>query len=418
MSRRAVVALSLAVVLISAGVVFGVMRSGGSDDIPLYAVSRASFQRRVTAEGNLKAAKATPLSAPNDAPGALKIAWLAEDGVVVKTGEVLVRFDPTEFENTLVVGNEDDTTSRNRMSKASTESTTTRTNLKRDAAQADDELKSAQRFQKKDASIFSRYQLAESELDEELAMDRREYATDVLSVRDQLSAAEFGLLSIEQRKALLKIRNAQQGLRSLEVVAPHEGILVLQRDWRGELPRVGSTIWSGNTVGEIPDLAKMEAEVFVLEADAAGIAVGQTARVSLESNSAVTYQGKILRIDKLARPRLRGVPVQYFGVRLELDKTVRSVMKPGARVRAVIEVENQKDVVVVPRQAIFNREGKKVVYRKTGRKYQPVEVTMASSSLGRIVITKGLKGGEVVALRDPTKDDEQKPSAKSSTGGS
>ena len=162
----------------------------------------------------------------------------------------------------------------------------------------------------------------------------------------------------------------------------------------------------------------MEAEVFVLEADAAGIAVGQTASVSLESNSAVTYQGKILRIDKLARPRLRGVPVQYFGVRLELDKTVRSVMKPGARVRAVIEVENQKDVVVVPRQAIFNREGKKVVYRKTGRKYQPVEVTMASSSLGRIVITKGLKGGEVVALRDPTKDDEQKPSAKSSTGGS
>ena len=109
-------------------------------------------------------------------------------------------------------------------------------------------------------------------------------------------------MGIESKKADLKIRNAQQGLHALELRAPYDGILVLQRDWRGDLPRVGATVWQGSPIGEIPDLKAMKAEVFVLEADAAGLAVGQKARVALESNSVVTYGGKISQIDKLARP--------------------------------------------------------------------------------------------------------------------
>ena len=60
----------------------------------------------------------------------------------------------------------------------------------------------------------------------------------------------------------------------------------------------------------------------------------------LESNPAVKYAGKVTQLDKLARPRTRGVPVQYFGVTVSLEKTDMAVMKPGSRVRVVLEVEN------------------------------------------------------------------------------
>ena len=152
----------------------------------------------------------------------------------------------------------------------------------------------------------------------------------------------------------------------------------------------------------------MKAEVFVLEADAAGLATDKSASVWLESHPESKYAGRITQLDKLARPRTRGVPVQYFGVTISLDRTDPRVMKPGARVRAVLEVENIARAFAIPRQALFEKEGKRLVYRKRGAKFEPVEVVISSSSAGRVVVTKGLVEGDELALQDPTeeRDDE------------
>ena len=378
-----------------------------SASVATYRVSPSRFTRRVTAEGTLKAVEATVITVPHDVPKPLKIAWIAEDGAAVKKEESVVRFDPTDFRNDLLGGNEDRATAANKLTKADTDSHTTRTNLQRDAHQADSELAAARRFKFDDAEVFSRYQRIESETDQQLAAEKKQHAQEVLGVRDTLAKTDRDLLAIEDRKAGLRIRNAEQGLKSLQIVAPHDGILVLQRDWRGELPRVGATVWQGSPIGEIPDLKAMKAEVFVLEADAAGLAVGQKAFVSLAARPDVRYGGKVTSVDKLARPRMRGVPVQYFGVTVTLDRTDPSVMKPGTRVSTVLELENLANAFTIPRQAMFEKDGKKIVYRKHGARFDPVEITIASSSAGRVVVTKGLGKGDELALTDPTnKKDE------------
>ncbi|MGZ7032384.1 MAG: efflux RND transporter periplasmic adaptor subunit, partial [Thermoanaerobaculia bacterium] len=361
----------------------------------------ATFLRRVTAEGNLKAVKATPVTAPMDAPGAMKIGWIADDGTLVKSGDVVVRFDPTDFQQLLLTGNEDRSTATNSLSKTNAQAQTTRVNLQRDASQAQRELESAKRFKFDDAEVFSRYQRVEAEVDQHLAGDKKEYAQNVLHVRDQLARTERDLLGIEDKKAGLKIKQAEQGLHALEIRAPHDGLLVLQRDWRGEGPRVGGTAWPGMPLGEIPDLQTMKAEVFVLEADAAGLAMGQKATVTLDSAPGVSYPAKVTQIDKLARPRMRGVPVQYFGVTLTLDRTDIKTMKPGSRVLALIELENRPNAFAIPRQAIFDKDGKKIVYRRHGSAFDAVPVTIASSSAGRVVVTKGIAKGDELALLDP-----------------
>ena len=372
--------------------------------IPTYRVEPTTFVRRVTADGNLKAKESTPVSAPPDAPGPMKIAWIADDGAIVKKDDVLVRFDPTDFETLLVGGKEDDATAANKMRKTTVDADTTRDNLRKDQSQAMDELSSARRFRFDDADVFSRFQRIESQVDESLALARRDHAGNVLGVRDTLSRADRELIEIEKKKADLKIRNAEQGLHAIEVHAPHDGILVLQRDWRGEIPRVGGTVWNGSPLGEIPDLHAMKAEVFVLEADAAGIAAGQNAMVSIDAHPGVTYSGKITQIDKLARPRVRGVPVQYFGVTIALDRCDPAVMKPGARVKATIEVENRTNAMSIPRQALFEKEGKKIVYRRSGNAFVPVAVTLGTSTAGRVVVTKGLVKGDELALVDVKHD--------------
>jgi Membrane-fusion protein len=375
-------------------------------EVPTFRVDAIRFARHVTAEGNLKSTRATPLTAPTDSPGQLKIAWIMPDGSLLKKDDVVVRFDPTDFETQLVAGKEDRDSAGNKMLKTNTESATTRTNLRRDAHQAGDEFLAARQFKFDDAEVFSRYQRIESQIDETLAGRRKEHAEGVLGVRAKLSDADRALVSIEQHKADLKIHNAEQGMHALEIRAPYDGILVLQHDWRGDIVRIGDSLWPGSPIGEIPDLTSMKAEVFVLEADAAGLAVGEKATLSIEGKPGSVITGKISQVDKLARPRFPRVPVQYFGATITLDRTDPAVMKPGARVRAVLDVEDRQGAFSIPRQAIFEKQGKKLVYRKHGNKFEPVTIEIGSSSAGRVVVTKGLTKGDEIALRDPTEEKE------------
>jgi hypothetical protein len=163
----------------------------------------------------------------------------------------------------------------------------------------------------------------------------------------------------------------------------------------------------------MPSLKKMEAEVFVLEADARGLAVGQSARVVIESQPEVAINARVKSVDALARPQIEGSPVQYFAVVLALDAPEEVVMKPGQRVVATLYLERLEEALVVPRQAVFNSGDDYWVYRREGRRFKAQIVELGSSSAGLMVIAAGLSAGDVVALTRP--DGVER--ASESTGG-
>ena len=117
---------------------------------------------------------------------------------------------------------------------------------------------------------------------------------------------------------------------------------------------------------------------------------------------------EVKKVDALAKPRMRRTPVQYFAVTLALERTDPEIMKPGQRVRAILTLDVLDDVLVVPRQSVFEEDGKKIVYRRSGSDFEPVEVTLGPSALGRVVIEEGLEEGDAVALSDPTRAEEEK----------
>ena len=273
MSRRSSYTLAGVAVVVLAGAAGFLSLGGffGGSDVPTITLARAHFERRITAEGNLKAVKATILTAPMEAQGPLKIAWLAEDGCRVKAGDVVVRFDPTDKEKELADGTADRDVADRRIAKKRFEDGSVLRNLDRDSESARRELEQARTFQSKDPEVFSRIEIIESQIDETLASKRVDHATSNRTTRESLSRTDVDLLGIERQKAEIKMRQGQAGLHSLEMKAPHDGILTYRRDWRGNAPRVGETIWSGEPLAEIPDLGEMEAEVYVLEADAGGL---------------------------------------------------------------------------------------------------------------------------------------------------
>jgi len=391
----------LLAVLAGAAFLPGSGRGRGRTDLPTVEVRLQPFVHRVPAEGNLKATRATAISVPPGVEGPLRIAWLAPEGALVRAGEPVIRFDPTDLTKSLRDAEDDLAKSRFKTAKERAESAAEVEKLAAAAKVAELELDAARRFQKKDETIFSRHERIESELDGSLAAVRERHAHEAQQVRGRLSKAELALLAIQGRQASFKIEQARQGLASLVVTAPHDGILVFRRDHRNTPARVGDSVWQGQPLADLPDRAQMEALVYVLEADAGGLAVGKPATVELESAPGTPYRARISRVDSLAKPRLRGSPVQYFAVVLALDHTDPERMKPGARVRAVLTLDEVPNALAVPRQAVFERGGRTVVYRRQGESFQPVPVALGPSGMGRVVIAAGLRAGDVVALEDP-----------------
>jgi multidrug efflux pump subunit AcrA (membrane-fusion protein) len=392
---------------VAAGGVYVVsQREPSRETMPTHTVAKTSFVRRVSAEGNLRAVKATPVSAPQSDMGAMKIAWIADDGIPVKAGEVVIRFDPTEPEKQLRDSQADLAAADAKLAGEQIKSTTAVNSRDRDAELAAAELDQQRKFKSKDGEIFSRNTIVEGEIDESLAGAKQQHAEQTREIERKLARSKAGVIAVEKQKAKIEISHAKSALERMEVKAPHDGILVLRRSWRGELPRVGEQVWSGQKIAEIPLLDSMEAEVFVLEVDGSGITDKQPAEVVIESRPELLFKATIKLVDKLAKPRVPGVPVQYFAVVLELEKTDHAVMKPGQRVRGTL-ILDAADALVVPRQAVVAKDGKNVVFRRGARGYDPVEVELGASTAGRVVITKGLESGDVVALRDPTRSIDQ-----------
>lgn len=367
----------------------------------LYQVQRTDFRREVTAEGVLRATEATPVTPPRGVRRALEIVWLVEDGSFVREGELIARFDPTEIESELLEGEIGVATVEHQSAQREVRKSSTLTQLERDRRVAELELRMATEFGMKDPDIFSRSEIIESRLDRELAEVKLEHAERSAETEEGLAGTDLRLLAIEGGLSKARVERANEALAALEVRAPHDGIVLLRRDWRGDTVEVGSTTYGGHAFAELPDLSEMEAAVYVLEADASGLEVGAPARVVLESDPGREIGATIRHIDRVPKPRLRGVPVQYFEVALALDEPESAARRPGQRVRATLALSGKEDVIVVPRQAVRREEGSTFVYRWAEGRAVRAAVQLGPTSLGRIVVESGLEEGDVIVLSDP-----------------
>ena len=399
--RRTVVAgLALAAL---AGAGMRLARTPPPDGVATIEVQRGRFVREVAATGTLRAVRATPIVAPPESGRQQKIAVLARDGAVLKQGDLVVEFDPYEAEREAADGQADLAAAGAKIRKSQAEAGRNAETLRLDQDVASDALDRAQKFQLTDSELFSRNEIIESRLDKDLFARKADVAGRKMSTSARLSAADEQLGQIEAGKARFKVQNAEKSLRSLRILAPHDGLLVLEKNWRGETAFVGDSLWPGQKIAEIPDLSEVEARVFVLEADAAGLKQGLGARLGIEGRPGRELEATVSRVDALAKPRDQMSPVKYFETTLKLAKTDASWMKPGQRVRAVIRLEEADDLIAVPRGALFDRDGKRVVYRWEHGAFAPVEVTVSRNSVSRVVVDQGLQPGDRIALRDPSR---------------
>ncbi len=370
-------------------------------EVPVVTVRKQTFSRVVEADGYLRPVKATPLSVPSDADIPLRITWLARDGAAVKKGEVVARFDDLELRARLADGQSDKQVAAAKQTREAVLLDTATRDRRRTTEAAGRELSVTRSFQPRDSSIFSRDQIVESAIDEELQNAKVDHARASETIDRRLGGNKLALIGVEARKAEEAIRRANQGLTGLEVRVPEDGVFSLKRGWMGATLQVGDTVWQGMSIGELSRMEELEAEVFVLEVEAAGLAGGRRAEVVVEAQAGRVFPGKIKQVETVAKRRQQKSPTQYFGVVLTLARSDPALMKPGQTVRARLFLHEQQ-ALVLPRPALHDRDGRWIVYRReAGGTFAPVPVKIGPSTAGVCTIESGLKENDVVALRDP-----------------
>ena len=100
----------------------------------------------------------------------------------------------------------------------------------------------------------------------------------------------------------------------------------------------------------------------------------------------------------------------------EQDSQLDVLLRPGLLADVEIIVDEMKNALSLPMQAIFEKDGKPVVYVKKGSAFEPRFIQPLKRSESTMVISSGVTSGEIVALADPTGKKKDKKEKKDKSG--
>ncbi len=383
--------------------------------VPLYPLQAADFQHTVRAGGSLFAVKSKQINAPLGQSGPGYIAYIAPEYSMLKPGDVVIRFegqallDKKSAASYLQRGLQFDLGS----SKFSQQTEQQQLGLQQ--ALVGTEFNFADRFAIDDITIRSRLEILDSLQNKDYLAERKRFLTWQQDNMAQRFAGESGLLEQQLAEQQRQLNEADAGLQALELRAPHAGMLVLETDWNGEKPAVGKMIFPGAKVASLPDLSLQQLKLQVAEAEAAGLAAGQTVSFIVLTRASEQLSGKVLSVGNNARSTSRRDPRKYIEVIVAPDQQMDWFV-PGSRVNAVIEVSRQQQVLAVPQQAVFSEKTQSYVWKWQDGRFSRQPVKLGARGLHQVVVADGLVAGDQIALVPQQEHSAETPVADSQGG--
>ncbi len=208
---------------------------------------------------------------------------------------------------------------------------------------------------------------------------------------------ETALAALDQAKAQRDV--AQLKVDQGTVTAPFAGVLTQVNGVPGQ-PSSGSSSGGSSTTTtaapnfDLVDDSELHIDVNVSESDAAGVQVGQSATITLDSVPGQPLQGTVQRINPVATTTSN---VTAFPVRIVLAPTTATV-RPGANATVQIVTARRANVLVVPSRAVQTINGQRAVTVLFNGATFLVPVQVGLTDGRNTEITGGLNEGDTVVL--------------------
>jgi HlyD family secretion protein len=402
--RRKVMVVTI-IVLAACGMVLGAVRLGKrSPTLPTYELKRGEFLDSLQFRGEVKALKSVTISAPAEA-GDLQIIKLSDEGATVKPGDVVVEFDKTKTEQDLAQDN-----STLKSAEATIEQARAQTRLveeedKTAVLKARYDVEAA-KLEASKQEIISKIEgeekkLALADTEQKLQEAETKQKSDETLNRATIESAEHA-----SAKAKFDVDRTEHALEQMSLRAPSAGTISILQHWAGSnmMPyRAGDRAWAGAAIAELPDASTLRISARVDETERGRLALKQPVTVQLNAIPDRQFTGHIEQISAIASLDFSsGWPIsRNFTLEILLDQT-DARFKPGLTGQVTVVVDRVPDALTIPAQALFQKSGQNVAYVWQGSQFEERDVEVGRRSGDKIMIAKGLRSGDQVALKDPT----------------
>lgn len=206
-------------------------------------------------------------------------------------------------------------------------------------------------------------------------------------------------------RAKLKVDSAQDKVNGLKILAPFDGVFstdfVNKRNDILSLLQVGTKVSSGMQLGAVASIAKMQLPVQVDELDLPNIKLGMKAEIKVDSYPGRIFPAEVTQISTVGTTT-NGVTA--YDVVLAADNK-DNVLKYGMTATGEILIQDKKDAIYIPPEALQLQKGKRIVTLKKadGTLEAEHEVKIGIRSKTQIEITEGLSEGDKVVLPNAVK---------------
>ncbi len=392
--------LWLVAAVVAAALLLLALGRTGSDVGSPVEVKRADLVLSVDVEGELAAVRSTEIGVPPVAEVDFKIAFLATEGQQVKQGDSVLRLDTEMLERQLAEKRAELEEAQKKVEQKQIELGMKLLDLEQQSAQARADLGRAQLKAEVPAEVQQRIELEKARLDKR-GRERDLQNLDAEGrVTQALTGAELASLRQQRDRAAGRVKALDAAVEKMNIRAPQDGIVVYRSNWRDEKKKVGDSVWFGEVVLALPDLTLMKGDAFVDEADGGPVREGQKVTLRLEARSDFDLAGKVAKIGRTVRQRSWRTPLKGYRVEITLEKTDPSFMRPAMRFRGEVETSRIPGVLLVPREAVFLRESRPVVWVRRALGWREVEVTLGRSNRRQVEVLAGVAEGDRLSPLD------------------
>ncbi|GAB6011419.1 efflux RND transporter periplasmic adaptor subunit [Viscerimonas tarda] len=387
-----------------------------AQQIPTGKVVKGTLYLDMHEEGEVEAIHSINISSPTISwrYGNLKITQIVKDGEEVRAGDTLIVFDPSEVQKGIV-----EAESRLEISKAELEKLMAQQQSDLEELKADYEVtrisQDISKIQFESAGYESNIKKKEIQLNLEKANIALERAKEQIENRIKIQKEEVKQKNLSIVQDQSRLDEAYETLKKLYVITPAPGIAIISKNWSSNTKfQVGDQTWSGNPLIRLPDLSSLKATVNINEVDIAKIKKGLKVEIKPDAFSDTIFSGTVINIANLAVNKDGSTKIKVFPVEILLNETHKNLL-PGLTVSCRIILDKIDDVLYIPLDALMAEGDKNYVYKKTVAGYDKVEVETGVNSTDYVIITKGLKEGDNVALVDPFASEKAAEEAKEET---
>ena len=206
---------------------------------------------------------------------------------------------------------------------------------------------------------------------------------DAAETSHRASVAQRDLATANLAQVNAALRRSREVQSNSTVTSPVTGFVVERNYDSGAMP-------GDKPIVVVADLREMKLEAGVSEFEAGRLRPGMKAEILVQAKPGATFTGQLAAIAPEVDERNR-----HFKIDVRVPNDGRELLSGMYATARLIEATST-NAVLVPKDAVATREGKRVVQKVQGDAVSFVEVTEGLTDGTRIQIVKGLAAGDTV----------------------